>query len=447
MPHLNPAPKSRHEFFTALAESELLSVHQFARADGVVPESVQPAREAAQLLVTAKVLTRFQADRLLAGRTDGFVLGQHVIQEQVGQGSQSRVYRAIHRAMNRTVAIKVMNTEMTRSDEARRAYQREVRAAARLNHLNIVTAYDANEIGDRFYLVLEFVDGPTLDALVRAQGPLPVREACELIRQTALGLQHAHENGMVHRDIKPTNLLVTRVSNTMPGCTVKIADFGIARLAPVLSTVPPAGTGLLGTPDYVSPEQAFNPRLADHRSDLYSLGCVLYFLLSGRPPFAEGSTQEKIHRHQCEYPVPIQMLRPEVAPALADLVSRLLAKDPNLRPQAAAEVAADLHMLLSGAEGRIDFNLPPMDSGQPSFAGGSSASAETSPWDQLTDETFDSELTKHAFPEETPPSEPATHQRKPVRRGLPGYVVLGLCLVLAAGCVMALSLLLKLVGR
>lgn len=171
-------PTDRHELFTALAESELLTVHQFAKADAAIPEGAASAVEAARLLVVGRFLTQFQSERLLAGRTDGFVLGQHVIQEQVGKGSVGRVYRATHRAMNRVVAIKVMSADVTRTAQARQAFQREVRAAARLNHPNIVTAFDANEVGDRFYLVMEFVDGPTVEALVRERGPLPWSEAC-----------------------------------------------------------------------------------------------------------------------------------------------------------------------------------------------------------------------------------------------------------------------------
>lgn len=369
-----------------------------------------------------------------------------MIQEQVGKGSVGRVYRATHRAMNRTVAIKVMSSDLMRTSAAKQAFQREVRAAARLNHPNIVTAYDANEVGDRFYLVLEFVDGPTLEALVRARGPLPWPEACELAQQVALGLQHAHEQGMVHRDIKPANLLVTRPSRTLPGCIVKIADFGIAKLTPVSNLAPTADAGLTGTPDYIAPEQAFNPRLADPRSDLYALGGVLYFLLAGRPPFPGGTAEEKVRRHQSEAPAPIQSLRPDVSPALAGLVARLLAKDPNHRPPTAADAAARLQSLLPGGDARIDFDLPPVNPGQPSFASGSLATSETSPWAQLTDEMVECGGTLSGSLEETPFFPPA-YRKRSARRGLPGFVVLAMCAGVAAGCLLGLSLLLKLVGK
>ena len=446
MQRLNQVPATRYEFFTALAESELLSVYQFAKADGIVPESVESARESAQLLVGAKMLTPFQSERLLAGRSDGFLLGQHVIQEQVGKGSVGRVYRATHRTMNRTVAIKVMSADVTRTGTARQNFQREVRAAAKLNHPNIITAYDANEVGDRFYLVLEFVDGPTLDALVRQRGPLPWPEACELVRQVALGLQHAHEHGMVHRDIKPANLLVARTS--AGGCVVKIADFGIAKFTPPTRTSSP-GANLTGTPDYISPEQAHHPHLVDHRADLYSLGCVLYFLLAGRPPFPDGTTEEKVRRHVHEMPAPILQLRPDVPPPVAELLARLLAKNPNHRPPTAAEVAARLDALVAGFDsGRIEFDLPAVF-GQHSVASGltGASAAETSPWSQLTDEMVAAVDTSSAL-ENTPFTPPMTRRRRQApRRGLPAGIVLALCASIATACLLGLGLLIKLAGK
>src|SRR5581483_3759866 len=184
------------------------------------------------------LLTNFQAERLVAGRTDGFHLGAYVIQDEIGRGAAGRVYRAKHRTMNRQVAVKVLASELTRTTAARQAFRREGRAAAQLNHPNVVTAYDANEHAGRFYLVLELVDGPSLEALVRERGPLPVAEAGALIRQAAAGLDHAHAKGMVHRAIQPANLLVARPSKAVPESVVKIADFGIVRLQQSPGTTP-----------------------------------------------------------------------------------------------------------------------------------------------------------------------------------------------------------------
>ena len=454
-----PPPTDRHELLSALAESGLLTVQQFAKADGAVPESTATAGEAARRLVAAKVLTQFQAARLLAGRTDGFVLGQHVIQDQVGKGAFGRVYRATHRAMNRTVAIKVLSAEVTRTTSARQAFQREMKAAARLNHPNIVTAFDTDELGDRSYLVMEFVDGPTVEALVRDRGPLPWPEACELIRQVAVGLQHAHDTGMVHRDIKPANLLVTRPSNTVPGCVVKIADFGIARLSPTSNaSAAPTGPGVLGTPDYVAPEQAYNPHTADHRADLYSLGCVFYFLLAGRPPFAGSSIPETVRRHQFEAPLPIERVRPDVHPVVAEIIGRLLAKDPNQRIATAAEVASRLEGLADSGDA-VTFDLPAVQVGPYSFASGTITGrhavhpappvggAETSPWSQLTDEAANTAVDPHL--ENTPlaPRRKRPNRRLARHRGLSTPVVLTLCAAVALACLIGFSVLLRLAGK
>ena len=218
----------------------------------------------------------------------------------IGKGGMGDVYKARHRKMERTVALKVINRELVRKAEAVDRFHREVKAAAQLSHPNIVTAYDADQAGDFHFMVMEYVDGVDLSRTVKERGALPVAEACDYIRQAAIGLQHAHERGMVHRDIKPHNLMVT------PDGTVKILDFGLASLAPeaVLDadTVEARGDltaagAIMGTPDFISPEQADGRTQADIRSDIYSLGATLYFLLSGQPPFAEGSVMHKLKSH------------------------------------------------------------------------------------------------------------------------------------------------------
>ncbi|MBY0456274.1 MAG: serine/threonine protein kinase, partial [Gemmataceae bacterium] len=217
----------RDALLGAVRAANLLTERQLAKADAITENCSVTA--AAANLVAAGLLTRFQADRLLAGRTDGFQLGQYVILDQIGRGALSRVYKARHRTMNRFVAVKVLSAELTRTPDARRALQAEARNAGRLAHPNVATAYDANELFDRFYFVLEFVDGPNLAALVERRGPLPVEEACEFVRQTAVALQHAHERGLIHRNLKPTNVLVGRPTATAPAL-VKVTDFGLPRV-------------------------------------------------------------------------------------------------------------------------------------------------------------------------------------------------------------------------
>jgi serine/threonine-protein kinase len=257
------------------------------------------------------------------------------------------VYKAVHQTMGRFVAIKLLAPDLTRTDKAREFFEREVKAAAKLNHPNIVTAYDANQAGERFFLVMEYVDGPNLSQLVREQGPLPVEQACEYIRQAALGLDYAHDLGLIHRDVKPSNLLVQQ-TNTGP--QVKILDFGLA-----LVTAADAGSDsslgtaqtVLGTPDYVSPEQAKNQYRVDGRSDLYSLGCTFYYLLTGEPPFTGGTALEKMLRHGSEAPVSIQSKRPGIPDAVAAIVHKLLAKNPKWRYQKGGELAAELASVVS----------------------------------------------------------------------------------------------------
>ena len=355
-------PQVRETFLDALKAADLFTPTQLARAEAAISPHISTAAEAAHLLVAGGFLTRFQSERLLAGRTDGFHLGPYLILEQVGRGAMGRVYKAKHRTMNRPVAIKVLSAELTRTTSARQAFQRAVRSAAQLNHPNIVIAYDANEVNERFYLVLEFVDGPNLETLVRERGPLPAADACELIRQAAIGLAHAHRHGMFHKNIKPVNILVTRPSRSDRGSLVKIADFGIAKLAPDQ----PLTLGLLAGPDYVAPEQAHNPRSADHRSDLYSLGAVLYFLLTGRPPFWGGSAESKVHRHTWEEPAPVNHLRADIHPAVVALVHQLLAKHPQSRPSSAGEVAERLSSGYAASDA-VNFDLPSPHIGPYSF--------------------------------------------------------------------------------
>ncbi len=290
-------------------------------------------RVLARSLVEMGLLTKFQAELLLAGRTSGFLLGQYRILEQLGQGGMGRVFKAVHQTMNRTVALKLLAPNLVQTPKARELFQCEVRAAAKLNHPNIVTAYDANQIDDRYFLVMEYVDGPNLDQLVRGQKPLPVPLICEIMRQAANGLQYAYEMGMVHRDIKPANLLV-QLSGPNQDLTVMILDFGLARLQePGQDSLPGGERVIMGTPDFLSPEQAVSLRDVDIRSDLYSLGCTFYFLLTGKVPYPKGTALEKLERHKNEDPVPIEEYRADVPAAVASLVRRLMAKyPPHRRP-------------------------------------------------------------------------------------------------------------------
>jgi serine/threonine-protein kinase len=340
----------RDAFLANVRRSRLLTDEQLARTVGGLP-ATRRGRPVARAMVESGLLTRFQASQLLVGRTNGFFLGQYRVLDHIGSGGMGRVFKAEHGTLNRIVAIKVLAPRLLRTARAHELFLREVRAAARLLHPNIVTAFDANHEGRRTYLVMEHVDGPNLHQLVRRQGPLLVGQACEYVRQTAQGLHYAHQKGMVHRDVKPGNLLLQTEWLVGPAGqqvltpTVKISDFGLACL-----NEPGGKSGgendrrnvLMGTPDYVAPEQARDNSLADPRCDLYSLGCSFFHLLTGRVPFAGGHAREKVARQATEVPPAVEQLRPDVPPAVGAIVRRLMAKRPEERFATAGELIAVL---------------------------------------------------------------------------------------------------------
>jgi serine/threonine protein kinase len=259
----------------------------------------------------------------------------------LGKGGMGSVYEAEHRVMRRAVALKVINRAYTARRDAVERFRREVRAAARLAHPNIVTTYDAEDAGDTYFLVMEYVEGVSLARLVKERGPLPVAEACAYVRQAALGLQHAHERGIVHRDVKPHNLI---------RCTdgvVKVLDFGLAALTAERGGGLTEENAVMGTPDFMAPEQAEDARDTDIRADVYSLGCTLYFLLTGQVPYPVSTALRKILAHR-EQPVPsIRRARPEAPPELARVLTHMLAKKPEDRYLTPGEVAVALEPFAS----------------------------------------------------------------------------------------------------
>jgi len=333
-------PKSGGSAAALLAQVRQLELLDAAQVDEAAREQQFPdAVAAAKHLVRRGLLTLYQANEILRGRGRELLMGQYCLLEPLGQGGMGQVFKARHRLMRRVVALKVIRKELLARPEAVDRFLREMQMAAQLSHPNIVTAYDAEQIGDRCCLVMEFCEGQSLAQLVRQTGPLPIAQACELIRQAALGLQHAHERGLIHRDIKPENLLCS-------GATLKILDMGLARLQSVDGE--PSGMTLtqqgviMGTPDFIAPEQAKDLRSADIRSDVYSLGCTFYFLLVGRVPFLGGTLVEKLLRHQAETPPPLEQLRPDVPAGVSAVVARMMAKEPAERFQTPGDVAAAL---------------------------------------------------------------------------------------------------------
>ncbi len=311
---------------------------------GLLPGAPEPgpARPAAQDTGVSAGQTLTERPAPAAAEVPAELVGhpRYKVLGTLGRGGMGAVYLAEHLKMGRRVALKVVRPELLGRPDALSRFQQEVRAAARLTHPNIVRALDADEAGGLHFLVMEYVEGTDLARRLEQGGPLPAALACEYARQAALGLQHAHEHGMVHRDVKPHNLMLT------PEGQVKILDFGLARFAQDQANRGEGqltGSGVvLGSADYVAPEQTRDAHQTDARSDVYSLGCTLYHLLSGRVPFAQGTAVDKMLRHTLDAPPPLAELRPDLPAGLAAVVERMMAKEPSQRYQTPAKVAEAL---------------------------------------------------------------------------------------------------------
>jgi serine/threonine protein kinase/uncharacterized protein YjbI with pentapeptide repeats len=300
--------------------------------------SLRTAGDLARELVKQNRLTRFQAQQVYEGKARQLVMGNYTLLDKLGAGGMGQVYKARHRRMDRIVAVKMLPPEVVKDAAAQARFQREVFAAAKLAHPNIVAAFDADLVGDAPFLVMEYVDGIDLAALVRRSGPLSIAKALGCALQTARGLDYAHRQGIIHRDIKPANLLVDKTGR------IKILDMGLARieatnqaLVETQSALTSAGS-ILGTIDYMAPEQAIESNRADQRSDIYSLGCTLYFLLSGKAVYDGDTLIGKLLAHR-EKPVPsLVEVQPQVPAALDEVFRRMVAKNPDDRFQSMGEV-------------------------------------------------------------------------------------------------------------
>jgi serine/threonine protein kinase len=298
----------------------------------------------ADALIESELLTRWQVDNLLQGKHKGFFLGAYRLLKPLGRGGMGTVYLAQHEMMRRRCALKVLpQTPLHEGSSVLGRFYIEAQAVAALDHQNIVRAYDVNkETKDNktvHYLVMEYVDGQDVQAMVQDSGPLDFIKAADFLRQTANGLAHAHENGLVHRDIKPANLLVDKKG------VVKILDLGLARFfddSAQASLTTTHNETVLGTADYLSPEQALNSHTVDHRTDIYSLGCTAYFMLTGHPPFPDGSVAQRLVAHQIKMPTPIVQERSDAPRDLVAIVDKMMAKGVDERFQNAGEISIAL---------------------------------------------------------------------------------------------------------
>jgi serine/threonine protein kinase len=332
-----PAPATADELLELVRKSGVLPDDRLgAYLEPLRATQRLPAKpsDLAEQLIRDGLVTRFQADQLLHGKWRGFFLGHYTLLGRLGAGGMAMVFLAEHKTLHRRVALKVLPTNHAQDEESLKRFYREARAAAALEHPNIVRAYDIDKDEKVHFLVMEYVEGKQLHDLVRKHGPLDVPRAADYIRQAASGLAHAHAAGLVHRDIKPGNLIVDTTG------TVKILDMGLARFLQEGGEV--LTQGVLGTPDYLAPEQVEDSHRVDIRADIYSLGATLYYCLTGRPPFAEGTPAQKMIAHQTREPPPIGTFRPGVPIELEEVVGTMMAKSPANRYQTPAEVVEAL---------------------------------------------------------------------------------------------------------
>jgi serine/threonine-protein kinase len=396
-----------------LRQQDLLTPEQLAELPRLTKSPCSDARSFGKALIQRGWLSVYQVNQLLAGNTSELVIGPYFVLDKLGQGGLSQVYKARHRESGELVAIKMIKAEVFADAEGRQQFLQEVEAMARLDHENIVQFCDADQWKDTFFFAMEYVEGTDLGKVIRLSGALPVFEACDTIRQAALGLQHAFERNLIHRDIKPVNLFLTQApleietsgkplfatrmdppsvaarGTMITRPLIKILDWGLASLRKPQGQNDEINSenlarNIVGTADYLAPEQARNANAADIRSDIYSLGCTFYFLLTGQAPFPDGTLMQKILHHQQSQPRPIHEFRDDVPADVIALIERMMAKEPGDRIKTPASIALALTphsrrksglrktgrmpVLRLPPRSRDDTPIPPMLAGQPKAA-------------------------------------------------------------------------------
>jgi tRNA A-37 threonylcarbamoyl transferase component Bud32 len=348
--------------------SDYLQRRDFARGLPADP------RVFADDMVRDGVLTNFQAEQFLLGKWRGFTIGKYKLLERVGVGGMGQVFLCEHMFMKKRVAVKVLPPNKADQPAALGRFYREARAAGSLAHPNIVRTHDIDQDGNLHFIVMDYVDGSNLLDVVKKHGPLDLGRAASYVRQVAAALDHAFRNGIIHRDIKPGNVLIDRRG------TARLLDMGLARFFKDHTdqlTVKYDDKIVLGTADYVAPEQVANSHSVDIRADIYALGATYYFLLAGHPPFPTGTVSQKLLWHRTKEPTPIRQVRPEVPEGVAALVARMMAKDPKARFQTPAQVAAELDPWVPG---RVPLPAPEeMPVLSPAAADGAEVEAEPEP--------------------------------------------------------------------
>lgn len=355
---------SVHDYCTLLARSKLLPAEEVDTLARRWTDDVRGGDDQVEgftkFLIKERVLTAYQAVMIQRGHPEGFFLNGYKILDRIGKGQMGGVYKAVH-ALGQTVALKILASSRARDPHTLGRFQREARLLIQLDHPNVVRAFQVGEAGGVHYIVMEYLEGETLDEVLSRRKRLPVGETVRLIRQALAGLQHLHERRMVHRDMKPSNMMLVPAAekpDTTWDATVKILDIGLGRELFDEGT-PEGGVetqltvegAVLGTPDYLAPEQARDARTSDIRADIYSLGCVLYQCLTGRPPFPDTNIMAQMLKHATEQPAPLYDFLPDVPAGFQDVLDRFLAKDPAFRFQTPAEAADALGPFLAPGAG------------------------------------------------------------------------------------------------
>ncbi|MCA9176253.1 MAG: serine/threonine protein kinase [Planctomycetales bacterium] len=378
-----------NQFLSLVEKSGLVEAEVLEQLQRELEERpVEGAAELADRLIEAKLITPWHAESLMRKKYKGFFLGKYKLLSHIGTGGMSSVYLAEHSISHQPRAIKVLPKSRVNDRSYLQRFHREARATARLDHPNVVRAYDVDHQGMQHYMVMEYVVGEDLLTIVNNQGPLDFEIAAEYVAQACAGLQHAHDANLIHRDVKPANLLLSKDQGT-----IKILDLGLALFSEDdnASLTIAHNENVLGTADYLAPEQAINSHGVDSRADIYGLGCTFYFLLTGRPPFHEGTLAQRIARHQSQEPEPISKLRPDVPPELERICAQMMRKRPEDRIQTAAEVQQLLYHWLESRGVRVardtssDTNLPLVRSRSAARGEAAGARSEVAPADPVAD--------------------------------------------------------------
>jgi serine/threonine protein kinase len=427
-------PSSVIELRQCLVATEIVSERDFESVVEKLPPQSKPAdpKEMAEQLIKLGKLTKFQAAAVLKGRQRNLLLGEYLVLDKIGQGGMGQVLRAQHRRMKRIAALKIMSAAALTQTGSLKRFMREAQAAGKLIHPNIVTAFDAGDHDGIHFLAMEFVDGKDLATIVKERGALPIDKAVDYTIQVARGLQYAHEQGVVHRDIKPGNLLLDKSG------AVKILDMGLARVDDPLgdasnANLTQSGT-IVGTVDYMSPEQAFDTASVDARTDIYSLGCTLFYFLTAQSPVRGDTIMKKLLAHREGKQLSLRAIRPDVPQELEAVFQGMVAKDPDERFASCSEVIAALQ------QAKEQPPLPPLPPPPPSAVKPPDYGLSVAP---VPEEAPDSGLMRfvHSMAAESAPKNPGASQLGKTARPRPKKAALSSWLMLGGVGVAVIALL------